>query len=247
MDELLRLRARAARAEIESGELRGAALLDRLLSVPFSDRDAWTDELLGIESPPPDSADLPRGSVPYLPCGVDEILAMVREVPLRADDELVDLGAGLGRVAILAHLLSGARARGIEIQEHLVRSARQRSVELKLVSSGGSLEDGRSHVLPCYLHGSPVSFVLGDAAAADVALDGSVFFLYAPFNGEMLVRVLRRLEDVARRRPIVVCAVGLELRGVAWLSARETPTVALTLYDSAPAVPPSAGETRQVD
>jgi SAM-dependent methyltransferase len=208
VDDLLRLSARKARVGIKSGRIRGAALLDLLQSIPFCDRDAWTDELLGIESPPPDMPDLPHGSVPYLPCGVEEILAMVREVQLRPDDEVVDLGSGVGRVLILAHLLSGARARGVEIQEHLVRSGRNRCLEL----------------------GLPVSFV--HANAVDVELDGSIFFFYAPFNGEMLTRVLRRLEVVARRRPIVVCAVGLEFREVRWLSPRKTSCVALTLYDS---------------
>jgi len=209
VNDSLRLLARAARVEIETGTLRGAALLDRLLSVPFGERDVWTDELLGLEEPAPDVPDLPRGSVPYLPCGVDEILAFVRDVPLRPDDELADLGSGLGRVAILAHLLSGARARGIEIQEHLVRSARSVCAALAL---------------------DRVSFVHGDAAEA--ALDGSVFFLYAPFNGPLLSAVLRRLEDVARRRGVVVGTVGIELHGLDWLCRRESSHVSLALYDS---------------
>lgn len=209
MDESLRLRARTARAEIETGALRGAPLLELLLSVPFIDRDDWTNELLGIEALPADIPDLPRGSVPYLPCGVDEIMTMVREVPLGADDHLVDLGSGLGRVLILAHLLSGARAHGVEIQEHLVRSARALCAELALTE---------------------VSFV--HANAADAELEGSVFFLYAPFDGHMLARVLHSLEDVARRRPIVMCTVGLELRDVRWLVARRTSSVSLCVYDS---------------
>jgi hypothetical protein len=196
--------------------LRGAALLERLRAVPLYDRDAWVDELLGLEEAPPDIADLPRGAVPYLPCGVDEIVAMVLEVPVRPDDVLVDLGSGLGRVVMLAHLLSGARACGVEIQEPLVRRARARCEALGLAD---------------------VWFVHGDAAEA--ALDGSIFFLYAPCNGEMLAAVLRRLEEVARRRPIVVCAVGIELDGVPWLRGRSTSCVALTLYDAC--VPASAG------
>ncbi len=200
---------RMARAEIESGALRGDALFELLLSAPFVDRDAWLDELLGFDEPPPDIANLPRGAVPYLPSGVDEILAMVVEAPIEPDDELVDLGSGLGRVAILAHLLSGARACGVEIQEPLVRRARARCTEL---------------ALPL------VSFV--HANAADIGLDGSIFFLYSPFNGEMLSAVLRRLGEVARRRPIVVCTVGLEFRGVPWLLARKTENVSLALYDS---------------
>jgi len=205
----------AARAGIESGALRGRALFELLRDVPSRDRDGWLDELLGFEDPPPDLATLPRGAVPYLPSGVDEILAMVIEASIQPDDELVDLGSGLGRVVILAHLLSGARACGVEIQEPLVRLATARCAALGLPL---------------------VSFV--HANAADVELDGSVFFLYAPCNGAMLAGVLRRIETVARRRPIVVCAVDLEFHGVPWLRARPTARVSLAVYDSCvPGVP----------
>ena len=216
MDDSLRLRARAARAGIASGALRGAALLELLRAVPFGDRDAWVDELLEIEPPPPDAPDLPRGAVPYLPCGVDEIVAMVQDAPVGPDDELVDLGAGLGRVVVLAHLLSGARTRGVEIQAPLVDRARARCAALGLTE---------------------ISFVHGNAA--DAELDGSIFFLYAPFNGDLLARVVRRLEDVARRRPIVVAAVALELPDEPWLIARSTSSNALTLYE--PRVRPARG------
>jgi SAM-dependent methyltransferase len=208
VDDSLRLRARAARAEIASGALRGPALLEALRAVPFRDRDAWIDELLGIEPPPPDAPDLPRGAVPYLPCGVDEIVTTVQEVPVGPGDELVDLGSGLGRVAVLVHLLSGARTCGIEIQAALVDRARARCTALGLTA---------------------VSFVHGDAA--DAELDGSIFFLYAPFNGDLLARVVRRLAGVARRRPIVVAAVALELPDAPWLIARSTSSAALTLYE----------------
>jgi SAM-dependent methyltransferase len=209
MDDSLRLRARAARAGVQSGALRGGRLLELLQSVPFLDRDAWTDELLGFDGVPRDIADLPRGAVPYLPCGVDEILAVVREAPVGPDDELVDLGSGLGRVAILVHLLAGARTCGVELQEPLVRAARDRCAALGLTE---------------------VSFVHADAAEAE--LDGSIFFLYAPFNGQLLAAVLRRVEEVARRRRVVVCAVGLELAEVDWLRLRESSLAALALYDS---------------
>jgi hypothetical protein len=99
----------------------------------------------------------------------------------------------------------------VEIQEPLVRRARALCAELALTD---------------------VTFVHADAAES--ALDGTVFFLYAPFNGPMLARVLARIEEVARRRRFVVCAVGLELREVPWLVARRTSSVSLTLYDAGP-------------
>ena len=192
-----------ARQSIASGR----PLLDELLRVPYTDRDRWVDELLAIDPPPPD-CPLPTGAVPYLPCGVAEIIASVLEAPIEADDVLVDLGSGLGRVAILAHLLTGARACGIEIQQALVERARQRCRALGL---------------------SDVSFI--HANAADIELDGSVFFLYAPCNGDLLRRVLLRLEAAARRRSIILCAVHVEL-DVPWLRPRETSSAALTLYES---------------
>lgn len=209
MNESLRGRAGAVRTGIKSGALRGSALLEVLLSVPFIERDAWVDEVFGLPELPVDVPHLPRESVPYLPCGVDEILAMVRDVPLRAEDELVDLGSGLGRVLMLAHLLSGAACRGFEIQEPLVLDARARCADLRLPH---------------------ISFVLADATEAD--LDGTVFFLYAPFSGEMLTRAIKRIQTVAARHPIVVCTVGLELNDVSWLVARACKTVTLTVYDS---------------
>jgi hypothetical protein len=215
-----RFQAQRARAEIASGTLRGPALLELLLSVPPRQRDEWLDEVLGFESVPPDAFDLPRGSVPYLPCGVDEILTLLREVPIHRDDELLDLGSGLGRVAILVHLLSGARTRGIEIQEHLVRRARAVCTAFAL---------------------SGVSFVHADATEAE--LHGSIFFLYAPFNGRMLTAVLRRLEGFACRRSVVVCTTGLELREVTWLRPRVSASSTLCVYDSR--TPPDVPRTRR--
>ncbi len=191
------------RREIEAG--RGAAWLDRILALAPADRDPWLDEVLGIEHLPAD-APLPQGSTPYLPAGVDAIVAMVQALPLRAEDHFVDLGSGLGRVVMLAHLLSGARCTGIEIQEHLVRKARASSEALALEG---------------------VSF--HEANVEDVTLEGSVFFLYSPFSGAMLRNVLARLAAV--KRPFVVATVDLEL-DVDWLRARPTANVSLAIYDA---------------
>lgn len=211
MNEDLRLRARVLRAEIVNGargkKLRGHALADLIRDVAVDDRDTFVDEMLGFDHIPSDS-EVPRGGTPYLPCGVEEIMRMVRDVPLRATDTLVDLGSGVGRVAILAHLLSGARAGGIEIQRPLVAVARERAEELRLPD---------------------VSFVLGNVVDTD--LDASVFFLYSPFGGDMLRTVLGKLEALARTRPVVVCTVDMELHAP-WLVARKSTSLALTIYDA---------------
>lgn len=208
MNDALQRSAREAHELVSQGSLRGDALLRRILEVPLVDRDAWVDVLLGIDQVPDDAPGLPRDSVPYLPAGVEEILVMVRELPLRDSDELVDLGSGVGRVVMLVSLLTGARARGLELQPHLVAEARARGASLGLAAT---------------------------FEAADVTqtgLDGSVFFLYAPFGGQMLERALSRLKEVAERRHITLCAVDLQLEHVPWLRSRETSSLALTFYES---------------
>ena len=97
------------RAEIQAGRLRGAALRDLVCSIPRVDREVWIDEVLGMPPAPPTSSDLPRGGVPYLPAGVDEILAWLDEAGVTAEDSVVDLGcaytmevdeAGVGRLRV---------------------------------------------------------------------------------------------------------------------------------------------------
>lgn len=202
----------AVRAAIRSGELRGAALLDRILAVTPAEREAWVDATLGIPEAPVDEA-LPRGAVPYVPAGVGEILTALSEIPVRATDEFVDIGSGLGRVVFLAHLLTGARAHGVEIQGSLVRLARRVQSELGL---------------------SEVTFERADAS--DVPLRGTVFFLYSPLTGEALRRVLMTLREIGEKQPITLCAVGLTLDHETWLERRSSKNAAVTFYGPVPPV-----------
>jgi SAM-dependent methyltransferase len=206
VDAALVLRALRARDDLVAGRLRCRALRDLILSVPTADRETFVDEVLGLPSPPPDEV-LPRGAVPYLPCNVDDVIAALYAVPVSPHDRFVDLGAGLGRVAILAHLLTGARAHGVELQAPLVELARARAAALGLPA---------------------VTFAHADAAEAELA--GTMFFLYAPFNGDLLRRVLVRLEAV--ERPFVIATVDLELHGAPWLRARPFTSSAVTIYDA---------------
>lgn len=208
VDPALRKSATEAHAELIAGTLRGPAFTKRLRAVPKDERDEWIDEVLALDPIPPDDG-LPRGAVPYLPCGVAEIMAMLQETQLRADDVFVDVGSGLGRVSILAHLFTGARAHGIEIQKHLAHRAMETSRDLKL---------------------DAVTFEHGNAA--DTLPEATVYFFYAPCNGEMLARVMQRLHEVAQKHPIRICTVDLRLPDVAWLVERDTPFAALSVYHS---------------
>lgn len=183
-------------------------LLRWIEALPPSQRDAAVEAELGIGAadPAPPGAEL----IGYHPSGVDAILRALREAPVTGADVLVDLGAGLGKVLLLARMLTGARVRGIEIQPSLVERAR---------ATAGRL-------------GVEIEIEVGDALTAP--LEGTVFFLYLPFTGETMRRVLSRLSEVPHR--IVVCALGVDLVAP-WLRARQTDSFWLTIYDDIRTMP----------
>ena len=96
---------------------------------------------------------------------------------------------------LLAALLTGARARGVEIDARLAATARDAAAGLGL--------DG-------------VTVVDGDAREVDAG-PADVFFLYVPFTGAALRAVLDRLEPDARARGAHVCASPLDLARHPWL------------------------------
>lgn len=194
------------------GEMPPTRFRAALTSVPPLARDTWVDLVLGIEAVPDDGPGLPRGCVPYLPCAVDALLRAADLASVGASDRFVDVGSGAGRAAALMHLLTGAEAVGLEIQPELVAAARDLSARLGL---------------------SGVSFAEGDAPALTAALaSGSVFFLYCPFSGERLVKLLAVLEQVARTRAIHVCCLDLPLPACAWLEPAAAPAADLAVYRS---------------
>jgi SAM-dependent methyltransferase len=200
------------RSSITSATASTARFRAALLAVPPASRDAWLDAVLELDALPDDGPELPRSCVPYLPCSVDALLRMVEHAHVRASDVFVDIGSGLGRAALLVHLLTGASVIGLEIQPALVHAARRLTASLRL---------------------SRCSVVEGDAALLAGHLTiGSVFFLYCPFGGHRLEQVLDELEPIARTRPIRVCCVDLPLPPRAWLTLASPPSEDLAVYRS---------------
>jgi len=142
----------------------------------------------------------------YQPTPAREILALVERAELGPEDLLYDLGSGLGHVVILVALLSGARARGIELEPVYCDYARRCARRLNVPG---------------------VDFIQADAREASLS-DGTVFFMYTPFRGAMLRQVLGRLENEARSRPIRVCTYGpctFEVAAEPWLKPLEGDTL----------------------
>jgi SAM-dependent methyltransferase len=204
--------AEAARRSIEHGLHEPSAFRAALLDVPAGERDTWVDLVLGLDDLPGDGPALPRGGVPYLPCSVEVLLRIVDEVPVRATDVFVDVGAGPGRAIALVHLLTGVGAIGLEIQPELVRAGHGLTERLGL---------------------SRVRCIEGDAAAvAAFMVVGSVFFLYCPFSGARLAKVLDDLEPIARTRQLRVCCVHLPLPPRSWLALEPGRGGELEIYRS---------------
>jgi hypothetical protein len=201
------VRSSLVRAQLEPGAFRAA-----LTTVPPSERDAWLDLVLGLDTVPEDGPDLPAGCVPYLPCSVDALLRLVEAADVQASDVFVDVGSGVGRSAALVHLLTGASAIGIEIQRALVDASRELTTRLNVFRF------------------APVE---GDASllTGHIAI-GSVFFLYCPFSGDRLEKVLCDLEVIARTREIRVCCVDLPLPERSWLTLASPPSEGLAVYRS---------------
>lgn len=176
--------------------------------VPPLERDAWADALLGLRDVPEDGPELPPGGVPYLPCAI-EALREVASV-LGPHDVVVDLGSGVGRAAAVLAMLSGAEVVGVEIQPALVSTAR---------------------VLAARVPSLRLHFIEGDAAELPGrAPEATLFFLYCPFGGARLDRLLERVEAIAHTREVRLACVDLPLPPRPWLEPLPSSSPAVTMF-----------------
>lgn len=212
MEATHRASAEGLRAPLLAMQVTPARFRAALLAVPPAERDAWVDAVFELNGLPDDGPALPRGCVPYLPCAVDPILRMIDSAGVQAADVFVDVGAGVGRAALLVHLLTGAAAIGLEIQPALVHISRELTRRL----------------------GAPRYAVIeGDAVRlAGAITTATVIFLYCPFSGPRLERLLDELEPIARTRPIRICTVDLPLPPRPWLTLLSPPHEDLAVYRS---------------
>ena len=111
---------------------RGAvpALLQQCLGEPEhaeGDGYDWRDELvegvLQLRPPSPAASPLPADMVAYQPTPARHIFDLLAQARLGAHDVLVDLGAGLGHVPLLAAICSRAASVGIEREPSYVACA----------------------------------------------------------------------------------------------------------------------------
>jgi protein-L-isoaspartate O-methyltransferase len=178
----------AMRAEIASGALRGAALRRVFDAQPTLERDHFAEEVLDVAYPPlaVEESVLDRELVTYTPSGYDEIVHALDVTKLTERDRFADIGAGTGKVVLLATLLTGASCVGIECEASLVARARAAAAEVGA---------------------SRARFEHGDARTSDLE-PADVVFMYVPFTGDTFAAFMAR---VAAMKPRVIACAPLDL------------------------------------
>lgn len=213
VDERLFVRLRA---EIAVGRHRGEAfeklLLDHCVvedGPGYDALDVFTNRLCSFLPMPVPTRKLEAEMVDFHKTPARVVLELARRVT--SGDVFVDLGAGLGQVVLLVHLLTGARVRGLEIEPVFCVYARRCMVELGLSGPGlpGAAEAGGVAGAEAGEVGGAgaVAFLEGDARFANYS-EGSVFFMYTPFRGELLETVFGLLRQEATTRSLMLITYG---------------------------------------
>ncbi len=188
------------RAEIKVGVCTGTALKDQIEkygarnsrqgrqrdTVGYDSLDVFIKGLLLFNAVPVETVEREPEMVYYQPTPARIILELVERANLTEKDIFYDLGSGLGQVPILVNLLSGAKAKGVEFEPAYWDYARVCAAELNL---------------------SQVRFINADARKADYS-DGTVFFMYTPFEGGLLQQVLEKLRRESLKRIIRLFTYG---------------------------------------
>lgn len=186
LDALLfrRLRARLRSADDPGAEFRkileshfpARARRGPIASAGYDALDAFVNGLLHPGPLPPETLPLEPGMVDFRKTPARIALELFERSGLAPGEVFCDVGSGLGQIPLLAHLLTGARAIGIEREPAYAGYGRACAAALGLAA---------------------VEFPAMDARAAGYG-PVDVLFLYTPFRGGILAEVLERVRRQGR-------------------------------------------------
>jgi SAM-dependent methyltransferase len=148
--------------------------------------DIFLNGLLTYLDLPAETKDREPEMVYYQKTPVRIIFELVKKAAFQPGDVFYDLGSGLGQVTILVNLLTSVISKGVEYEPAYCNYARACAAGLNL---------------------DHVDFLNADARHADYS-SGAVFFMYTPFEGEMLRDVLRNLHTEAVKRKVRIFSYG---------------------------------------
>ncbi len=166
--------------------------------IGYDNLDVFINGLLHGPAIPTPVQTLEEDMVYYQKTPARIVFEMVEQVRFGSEEVFFDIGSGLGQAAMLVNLLAGIKVKGIEFEPAFCEYACEVTAALNLPD---------------------VEFVNTDAREADYS-DGTVFFMYTPFKGTMLLQVLEHLKQESIPRKITVitygpCTPEVELQG--WL------------------------------
>ena len=154
---------------------------------PYYDNlDIFINGLFSDQAIPEQTKDLESEMVSYHKTPARIVFEIAQSYHFTKEDIFVDLGAGMGQAAILINFLTGIKTRGVEFDPAFCRYAKDCATDLNL---------------------SNVTFINADARQADYS-EGTVFFMFTPFSGEILKEVLEILSKESARRKITIISYG---------------------------------------
>lgn len=183
-----------------------------LASVPSYEWDAFTERLLDIHEVPAATKTRTLEMIKYQATPASSVFELVSL--LGPEDVLFDLGSGLGKVPLLAALLSPARTVGVELDPAYGDVAAKRATELGLKRA---------------------QFTVSDAREADYG-EGTVFYFFFPFDGEVMSAVLAKIRADTKGRSIRIASLHkstLRFDEEKWLVRESTFPSGLALFRSA--------------
>jgi hypothetical protein len=148
--------------------------------------DVLLDGVLFKDPIPGEGAKSTSEMVHYEAAPARLVFDLVDRLEWSGSDVFYDLGSGLGRIVLLFYLITGIPAKGVESDPALCEYAHHLVEQLSL---------------------SQVEFLNVDARDANLA-EGTVFFMFTPFVGQILQQVMEKLCQVARQHPIKVATFG---------------------------------------
>lgn len=154
--------------------------------IGYDNLDVFINGLSLFETMPEQTKDLEPEMVYYQKTPARIIFELVEKSDFRKDDVFFDIGAGLGQVTILVNLLAGITTKGLEFEPAFCDYAQDCAAALNL---------------------SDVTFINVDARQADYS-EGTVFFMFTPFKGEILDTVLDMLRRESLQRKIKIITYG---------------------------------------
>ncbi len=132
----------------------------------------------------------------YEPFDYETIYAALSKIPIDPQvDGFLDYGAGKGRVMAVAAQYPFKRILGVELSAYLCQAAQRNFTLLKRRVCKG-----------------PIEIVTADACDFEVPADITAIFLFNPFCGEVLDRVVARIEASVSRYPREVRVVHVHFK-----------------------------------